>query len=143
MIDTKAHRSLAFILSFLSILANFEWVILPFSFYGLSGRSRILYGQYTLLQTFSFHPAGWVWWILLGLQVFAVLAIVAGILIGLGRVSRSVVFLLPAIGLLMLDSYIALRWGAFSLWPMYVIGAIPGVLLVVAGACSFGSWSQQ
>lgn len=135
MIGTSIRRTIAFILSVLSILVNLEWVALPFSFYGLGGRSRILYGQYTLLQTFSFHPIGWLWWILLGLQAFAVLAVAAGVLTGLRRALRLGVFLLPAIGLLLLDAYIAFRWGTLLLWPMYVIEVIPSLLLAGSGAC--------
>ena len=135
MIGTSIRRTIAFTLSVLSILVNLAWVALPFSFYGLGGRSRILYGQYTLLQTFSFHPIGWLWWILLGLQAFAVLAVAAGVLTGLRRALRLGVFLLPAIGLLLLDAYVAFRWGTLLLWPMYVIGVIPSLLLAGSGAC--------
>jgi hypothetical protein len=135
MIDTRTHTGIAFILSVLSILANLEWVTLPFSFYGLSGRSRILYGQYTLVQTFSFHPIGRLWWALVGLQAFAVLAVSAGVVVGLRRALRLGVFLLPAVGLLLLDVYVAYRWGAFSMWLMYLIGAIPSLLLAGSGAC--------
>ncbi len=135
MIDTSARRTTAFFLSVLSILANLEWVTLPFSFYGLVGRSRILYGQYTLIQTFSFHPTGWLWWTLFGLQAFAVLAAAAGALTGLRRAVSLGVFLLPAIGLLLLDVYVALRWETFSMWPMYLIGAMPSLLLAGSAAC--------
>lgn len=135
MIDTSARRTTAFILSVLSILVNLEWVTLPFSFYGLGGRSRILYGQHTLIQTFSFHPTGWLWWTLFGLQAFAVLAAATGVLIGLSRALRLGVFLLPAVGLFLLDVYVAFRWGTLSMWLMYLIGVIPGLLLAGSGAC--------
>jgi hypothetical protein len=106
------------------------WVSIPFSGYGLGGRSRILYGHLTLLQTFSFHPLGWLWWILLGLQVFAALALAAGVLSSRDRLVGLCVFGMPAAGLLLLDFYIAYRWAAIALWTMYVTGAIPGVLLL-------------
>ena len=139
MIDTSTRRTVAVVFSVLSVVVNLEWVTLPFSLYGLGGRSRILYGQYTLLQTFSFHPTGLLWWILIGLQTFAVLAAATGALIGLRRALRLGVFLLPAIGLFLLDAYIAFRWGALILWPMYVIGAVPSLLLAGSGACYLGS----
>lgn len=127
-------RNVALVLAVLSLLANLEWVILPFSFYGLHGRPGILYGSYSLIQTFSFHPVGWVWWALVGLQVFAVLTLAADT-VAPERIVRVITFALPAIGLLLLDAYIALRWGAPSLWKMYTLGAIPGMLLLGSGVC--------
>jgi len=135
MIDTSARRNTAVSLSVFSILANLEWVTLPFSFYGLVGRSRVLYGQYTLMQTFSFHPTGWLWWTLFGLQAFTVLAAASGVLIGLSRALRLGVFLLPAVGLFVLDVYVAFRWGTPSMWLMYLIGVIPSLLLAGSAAC--------
>ena len=132
---------MARVLAALSILANFEWVVLPFSFYGLHGRSEILYGSYSLIQTFSFHPTGWVWWALVGLQVFAVLTVVVGT-VAPERIVRIITLALPAIGLLLLDAYIALRWGAPSLWKMYALGAIPGILLLGSGLCDMASTSR-
>ena len=125
---------MALVLAVLSLLANLEWVILPFSFYGLHGRPGILYGRYSLIQTFSFHPVGWVWWALVGLQVFAILTLAADT-VAPERIVRVITFALPAIGLLLLDAYIALRWGAPSLWKMYTLGAIPGMLLLGSGVC--------
>ena len=130
----KNWRNAARVLAALSILANFEWVVLPFSFYGLYGRPGILYGNYSLIQTFSFHPTGWVWWALVGLQVFAGLTEVVGT-VAPDRIVRIITFALPAIGLLLLDAYIALRWGAPSLWKMYALGAVPGILLLGSGIC--------
>ena len=127
-------RNVALVLAVLSLLANLEWVILPFSFYGLHGRPGILYGRYSLIQTFSFHPVGWVWWALVGLQVFAILTLAADT-VAPERIVRVITFALPAIGLLLLDAYIALRWGAPSLWKMYTLGAIPGMLLLGSGVC--------
>lgn len=127
-------RNVALVLAVLSLLANLEWVILPFSFYGLHGRPGILYGSYTLIQTFSFHPVGWVWWALVGLQVFAILTVAADT-VAPERIVRVITFALPAIGLLLLDAYIALRWGAPSLWKMYTLGAVPGILLLGSGVC--------
>jgi hypothetical protein len=135
MIDTSARRNTAVSLSVFSILANLEWVTLPFSFYGLVGRSRVLYGQYTLMQTFSFHPTGWLWWTLFGLQAFTVLAAASGVLIGLSRALRLGVFLLPAVGFFVLDVYVAFRWGTPSMWLMYLIGVIPSLLLAGSAAC--------
>jgi hypothetical protein len=130
----KNWRNAARVLAALSILANFEWVVLPFSFYGLYGRPGILYGSYSLIQTFSFHPTGWVWWALVGLQVFAGLTEVVGT-VAPDRIVRIITFAIPAIGLLLLDAYIALRWGAPSLWKMYALGAVPGILLLGSGIC--------
>ena len=131
----KNWRNAARVLAALSILANFEWVVLPFSFYGLYGRPGILYGSYSLIQTFSFHPTGWVWWALVGLQVFAGLTVVVGT-VAPERIVGIITFALPAIGLLLLDAYIALRWGAPSLWKMYALGAVPGILLLGSGICN-------
>jgi hypothetical protein len=128
------RRNAALVAAVLSILTNIEWVILPFSFYGLHGRPEVLYGKYTLLQTFSFHPIGWVWWVLVGLQLFAILAVVAGA-VGRERIVTVITFASPAIGLLLLDVYIALRWGDPSLWKMYALGAVPGILLLGSGIC--------
>lgn len=69
------------------------------------------------------------------MQAFSVLAVAAGVLIGLRRALRVGVFLLPAIGLVLLDAYVAFRWGTLLLWPMYVIGVIPSLLLAGSGAC--------
>jgi len=115
-------------------LANLEWVALPFSFYGLHGRPGIMYGSYSLIQTFSFHPIGWVWWVLFGLQVFAGLTVFVGT-VAPERIVRIITFALPAVGLLLLDAYVALRWGAPSLWEMYTLGAFPGILLLGSGIC--------
>jgi hypothetical protein len=131
----KNWRNVARVLAAFSILANFEWVVLPFSFYGLYGRPEILYGSYSLIQTFSFHPTGLVWWALVGLQVFAGLTVVLGT-VAPERIVRIITFALPAIGLLLLDAYIALRWGAPSLWKMYALGAVPGILLLGSGICN-------
>jgi hypothetical protein len=128
----QKRRGAAFILAVLSILSNLEWVTLPFYFFGLRGRSGVIYGRYTLFQTFSFHPAGVVWWVLLGLQVFMTLAIFAGS-IGRDRALSLLSLGLPAIALLMLDAYVAVRWNAIWLWKMYVIGAFPGILLLGSG----------
>lgn len=95
----------------------------------------MLYGQYTLLQTFSLHPTGWVWWTLVGLQVFAVLAVASSVSGSPSRVLRLSLLMIPAIGLLVLDGYIAYRWGTLALWTMYMIGALPGLLLMCAAAC--------
>lgn len=127
-------RAASLVLAILSIAANLEWVNLPFSFYGLHGRSGVLYGEYTLLQTFYFHPAGGLWWVLIGLQVFAVLVIVTNVT-GLGTEFKMTLLTVPAIGLLMLDLYIGHRWGTLALWSMYVMGAIPGLLLIGSGIC--------
>jgi hypothetical protein len=135
-------RSAALVAAVLSILTNIEWVILPFSFYGLRGRPGVLYGRYTLLQTFSFHPIGWVWWVLVGLQVFAILAVAAGA-VGRERIVQVITFALPAIGLLLLDVYIALRWGDPSLWEMYALGAVPGILLLGSGGCHAKQWHDS
>lgn len=131
----KNWRNIARVLAAFSILANLEWVVLPFSSYGLHGRPGILYGSYSLIQTFSFHPTGWVWWALVGLQVFAGLTVVVGT-VAPERIVRVITFALPAIGLLLLDAYIALRWGAPSLWKMYALGAVPGILLLGSGICN-------
>lgn len=132
--NSTKRRSIALILVILSILVNLGWASLPFYAYGLRGRSGLLYGRYTLLQTFSFHPVGWLWWTLVGLQVFAMLVVAANA-VGLNRIVRLVCLMVPAIGLLLLDAYIALRWGTLRLWTMYSIGALPGLLLVASGAC--------
>lgn len=132
--DHTKRKAIALMLSVFSILANFMWVTLPFYFYGLRGRSGVLYGQYTLLQTFSFHLSGWVWWALVGLQVFATLTIVTGVSAGHGRAFRVSIFAVPAMALLLLDAYVAYRWGTLALWTMYVIGALPSLLLTCAGA---------
>jgi hypothetical protein len=124
----------ALVLGLLSILSNLEWATLPFSFYGLRGRSGVLYGDYTLLQTFSFHPSGWIWWALLGLEVFATLMIAADAAPSDLGVAVSI-FVLPGIGILSLDAYIAYRWGTLELWRMYVLGAVPALLLLGSGAC--------
>jgi hypothetical protein len=129
------------VLAALSILANLEWVVLPFSFYGMRGRPGILYGSYSLIQTFSFHPTGWVWWVLFGLQVFGILTASTGA-VAPERIVRIITFALPAIGLLLLDAYIALRWGDPSLWKMYAIGAVPGILLLGSGLCDIASTSR-
>jgi hypothetical protein len=131
----KNWRNIARVLVAFSILANLEWVVLPFFSYGLHGRPGILYGSYSLIQTFSFHPTGWVWWALFGLQVFAGLTVVVGT-VAPERIVRILTFALPAIGLLLLDAYIALRWGDASLWKMYAIGAVPGILLLGSGICN-------
>ena len=94
----------------------------------------MLYGRYTLLQTFSFHPTGWVWWTLVGLQVFGVLTVASGVMGSLSRVLRLSLFIIPAIGLLLLNAYIAYRWGTPTLWTMYVIGVLPSLLLMCAAA---------
>lgn len=135
MSEQTKRKAAALILSASSILLNSVWVVLPFYFYGLRGRSGVLYGQYTLLQTFSFHPTGWVWWTLVGLQVFAVLTVASGVSGSLSRVLRLSLLIIPAIGLLLLDTYIAYRWGTLALWTMYVIGALPSLLLMCAAAC--------
>jgi len=132
--ETK-RKAAALILSASSILLNSFWVALDFYFYGLRGRSSVLYGRYTLLQTFSFHPTGWVWWTLVGLQVFAVLTVASGVIDSLSRVLRLALFTIPAIGLLLLDAYIAYRWATPALWTMYVIGALPSLLLMCAAVC--------
>jgi len=95
----------------------------------------VLYGRYTLLETFSFHPTGWVWWTLVGLQVFTLVVVASGVIGGLSRAPRVTIFMIPAIGLLLLDAYIAYRWGTLTLWTMYVIGALPGLLMMCASAC--------
>ena len=135
MPEQTKRKVAALILSAFSILLNSVWVTLPFSFYGLRGRSGVLYGRYTLLQTFSFHPTGWVWWTLVGLQVFAVLTVASGVSASLSRFLRLSLLITPAIGLLLLDAYIAYRWGTPALWTMYVIGALPSLLLMCAAAC--------
>jgi hypothetical protein len=135
-------RNASLVAAVTSILTNIEWVMLPFSFYGMHGRPGVLYGRYTLLQTFSFHPIGWVWWVLVGLQVFAILAVVAGAL-GRERIVMVITFALPAIGLLLLDVYIALRWGDPSLWEMYTMGALPGILLMGSGVCHAKQWQDS
>ena len=93
-----------------------------------------MYGSYSLIQTFSFHPIGWVWWVLFGLQVFAGLTVFVGT-VAPERIVRIITFALPAVGLLLLDAYVALRWGAPSLWEMYTLGAFPGILLLGSGIC--------
>jgi hypothetical protein len=134
-------RIVAVVLAAFSILANIEWVVLPFSFYGLLGRPRVLYGSYSLIQTFSFHPLGWVWWVLFGLQIFGILVASTGT-VAPERIVRVITFALPAIGLLLLDTYFALRWGAPSLWKMYAIGAVPGILLLGSSLCNIASTSR-
>ena len=133
---------MALVLAALSILANLEWVVLPFSFYGMRGRPGILYGSYSLIQTFSFHPIGWVWWVLFGLQVFGILTASTGA-VAPERIVRIITFALPAIGLLLLDVYIALRWGDPSLWEMYTLGAVPGILLLGSGVCHAKQWQDS
>ncbi len=133
--DHTKRMATALVLSVLSIIVNFVLVTLPFYFYGLRGRSGVLYGQYTLLQTFSFHPSGWVWWALLGLQVFVTLTLATGVLARHGRAFTLSLFVIPAMGLLLLDAYIAYRWGTLALWTMYAMGALPSLLLMCAGAC--------
>lgn len=127
-------RAISFTLSILSILANLEWVTLPFSFYGLRGRSGVLYGEYTLLQTFHFHYSGIFWWLIIGLQVFSAL-IVGMNLSTLRAESKIVLFLLPAIMLLLLDIYVMQRWNAPVLWTMYAIGVVPALILIASGLC--------
>lgn len=133
-LQLQKWNAAALVLAILSILSNLKWVTLPFYFFGLRGRSGVIYGSYTLLQTFSFHPAGIVWWVLLGLQVFMTLAVAAGAL-GQDRTVRLLGFGLLAIALLMLDAYVAVRWNAISLWKMYAIGTVPGILSLGSGIC--------
>jgi hypothetical protein len=127
-------RAASLILAILSIVANLEWVSLPFSFYGLRGRSGVLYGDYTLLQTFYFHPSGRVWWVLFVVQVFLVLLIALDAP-ALGSGWRLVIFGLPSLGLLLLDVYIAQRWDALGLWSMSAVGAIAVFLLAGSAVC--------
>jgi len=127
-------RTAALSFAILTILANLYWVSLPFSFYGLRGRSGVLYGEYTLFETFYFHPVGQVWWVLLGLQVFAAVVALANVR-GLKPVVRLLIFGVPAVGLLLLDLYIALRWSTLVFWSMYALGVVSGLLSVGAGAC--------
>jgi hypothetical protein len=127
-------QSAAVILSIVSVLVNLGWVNLPFYFYGLRGRSGIIYGAYTLAITFSIHPIGWLWWILIGLQVFATLLVVVKIQ-RLSSIFRFGVFALPGLLQLLLVLFIADRFGTLGLWSMYALGLFPGILLLGAGAC--------
>jgi hypothetical protein len=127
-------RTASLLLAILSILANYEWASIPFSFYGLRGRSGVLYGDYTLLQTFYFHPLGRVWWVVVGLQVFVVLLIALGV-----TTSRPIaevgIFGPPSLGLLLLDIYIAERWDILGLWSMFAVGLVAVFLLALSAVC--------
>jgi hypothetical protein len=127
-------RSATVALSIVSILVNFWWANLPFYSYGLSGRSGIIYGAYTLAITFSIHPIGRLWWVLIGLQVFATLLVVVKIA-DLRSIVRFGVFALPALVQVLLVLFIADRFGTLRLWSMYALGLVPGILLFGAGAC--------
>jgi hypothetical protein len=129
----RKRRATAPILAAISILANLEWVSLPFSFYGLRGRPGVLYGEYTLLRTFYFHPTGYFWWGLMGLQVLATLLAVFNARLSL--LARLIVFIIPAAGLLALDVYFVLRGGNLNLWSMYAVGVVAPLLLVGSGFC--------
>jgi hypothetical protein len=131
--DARKWRATGVMLAAISILANLEWVSLSFSFYGLRGRPGVLYGEYTLLQTFYFHPTGYFWWGLMGLQVFATLLAVFGVRLTL--LARLIIFMIPAVGLFALDLYFVLRGGTLNLWSMYAVGVIAPFLLVGSGFC--------
>ena len=136
--DRLRGRIFSILLSVSSLLVNLEWVNIPFSSYGLRGQSAIFYGTYTLYITFSFHPVGWVWWTVIGLQIFAFMVVVMNI-VALNRIIRFSIFALPAILLFSLDVFIADRFGTISLWPMYALGIIPSALLLISGVCYAGA----
>lgn len=127
-------RGGSLVLSAISLLINLVWVSLPFSFYGLRGRSGIIYGIYTLFTTFSIHPVGLLWWTLIVFQVFASVLVVGNVL-NVGPILRFGTQGLPGILQLLLDVYVAGRWATMELWAMYAIGAFPGLLLLASGAC--------
>jgi len=132
--DRFRGQILPLLLSLSSFLANLEWVNIPFSSYGLRGPSAIFFGTFTLYITFSFHPAGWVWWTAIGLQAFATMIVLMNSA-ELHSIIRFFIFALPAILLFSLDVFIADRFGTISLWPMYALGIIPSALLLISGAC--------
>jgi hypothetical protein len=129
----KVWRLAALTLAILSILVNVEWVSLPFSFYGLAGRPGVLYGDYSLLLTFYFHPSGYFWWLVVGLQVFATFLVL--FCLDLQPVFRILVFIIPAGGLLLLDAYFILRSATLDLWGLFALGLVAPLLLIATGFC--------
>jgi hypothetical protein len=135
MPSSRKWEIIALLFSICSLIVNLEWISIPFSSYGLRGQSGVFYGAYTLYITFSFHPAGWVWWTTIGLQIFATLVLLMLNSSKLDNIIRFSIFAVPGALLLLLDLFITERFGTIGLWTMYILGATPGTLLLVSGVC--------
>jgi hypothetical protein len=69
----------------------------------------------------------------MGLQVFVTL--VAAFSARLSLPAKLLVFIIPAVGLLLLDLYFVLRAATLNIWSLYAVGVVAPFLLVGAGFC--------
>ncbi|MEM4290352.1 MAG: hypothetical protein QXQ48_08825 [Nitrososphaerota archaeon] len=116
-----------------SLIVNWIWVNLPFSSMGLRGRQGVLFGDFTLLQTFLLpHP-----YLVLWVTGF-ILQAVSTVLLLLTSVGpkRYVGILLMSSGVVttILATLIMWRWlFSFNLFVMYALGLLSGLTPIALG----------
>ncbi len=119
--------------SIASLTVNWIWVNLPFSFMGLRGRQAVLFGDFTLLQTFLLpHP-----YLALWITGFLSQAVSTALLLPANVGSKRYVGILLIFSGVMtttLTMLIMWRW-LFSpnLVMMYTLGLVCGLTPIVLG----------
>lgn len=127
-----AVRAVAFGLAGLALVVNAVWVSLPFSFYGLMGRPKILFGQLTLLETFLLpHPLLVPWGLATALQVASLLLPLAPYTAAT-RTAAIATNTLSGIALVALSLQLVAKWRVTTLWPMYLTGFATALLMFLA-----------
>lgn len=129
----RAHNLILFAGSIASLVVNWVWVNLPFSSMGLRGRQAVLFGDYTLLQTFLLpHPYIAFWAI--GFLLHAVSTVLL-LLTSVG-LKRYVGILLILSGFMTTTLAVLVMWRwlfSSNLVLMYALGLLSGLTPIALG----------